>query len=335
MKPQTSESMDLIDRSVLVTGGAGLIGSFVVEKLVDVGAKVTVVDDFSKGLKSNLERVKDKISISEGDLEDPAYTNAAFEGAEVIFHLASRAYGVGYSAKHHVDMMLHNERVTNNFIASVALNKPDYVLAASSSCIYRDDGKDCMDEAQIFEGEPEGVNWGYGWAKRFLEQKLKILSQECKTGICIVRPFNIYGERSRWVGDYSGAIPMLVKRVLDDEDPMTIWGSGNQRRNYLHAEDCARIMVELVTRGHNGLPVNIGTEDTLTLTNLVRMICDISGREPNINYDLTKPEGRFIKSSDSTRLKSILGDVPLVTISMREGISRMLDWYRLNFGKES
>ncbi|OGT90378.1 MAG: hypothetical protein A2286_10190, partial [Gammaproteobacteria bacterium RIFOXYA12_FULL_61_12] len=294
---------DYKNRTVAVTGGAGLIGSFVAEELLQRGARVIVIDDFSKGLRSNIEAIKSDIELREGDLESAAFARAALAGAEVVFHLASRAYGVGYSANHHLETMLHNEQVNNSVLAAIAEHRPGHVLAASSSCVYRDDGPDTMREVAVFEGEPEMANWGYGWAKRFLEQKLQVLVRERSIQVAIVRPFNIFGERSRWVGGYSGAIPMLVKRILDGEDPVVVWGSGRQRRNYLHAHDCARIMVELVARRYSDSPVNIGTEDTISVADLVESICRISGHSPRIEFDLSKPEGRFIKSADSTRLR--------------------------------
>lgn len=320
------------NRVVAVTGGAGLIGSFVVEELLRRDARVVVIDDFSKGLHSNIKSFKADIELREGNLESADFAKRALAGAEVVFHLASRAYGVGYSVNHHLETMMHNEQVNNSVVAAIAEHRPKYVLAASSSCVYRDDGPDKMEEVAVFEGEPEMANWGYGWAKRFLEQKLQVLARERSIMVAIVRPFNIFGEHSRWVGDYSGAIPMLVKRILDGESPLVVWGSGRQSRNYLHAHDCARIMVELVSRGYSGPPVNIGTEDTLSVAELVRTICRISGRSPSLEFDISKPEGRFVKSADSTRLRAALGDYPVVTVPLEDGLQRMLGWYRANFG---
>lgn len=324
-------SFSLKNRTVAITGGAGLIGSFVAEELLLRGARVVIIDDFSKGLQSNIETFRSSIELREGDLEDGAFARAALKGADVVFHLASRAYGVGYSSNHHLETMLHNERVNNSVISAVGEYQPAWLLAASSSCVYCDDGPDTLSEGGELEGEPEMANWGYGWAKRFLEQKLRVLARERSIPVTVVRPFNIFGERSRWVGSYSGAIPMLVKRILDGEDPVVVWGSGRQRRNYLHAHDCARIMVKLVERGCRGAPINIGTEDTISLADLVRIICRISSQRPRIEFDLTKPEGRFTKSSDSTSLQAALTEFPIRTVSLEDGLSRMLGWYQRNF----
>lgn len=316
---------------IAITGGAGLIGSYLADELAASGAHVIVIDDFSKGLRSNLSACASHIEIREGDLEDRGFSAESLADADVVFHLASRAYGIGYGKGHHLETMVHNERITNNLVAALAVRRPKRLLIASSSCVYHDDGPDTVGEVPVFEGEPEMANWGYGWAKRFLEQKSSVLSRETGIPVTIVRPFNIYGERYRWVGAYSQAIPMLVKRILDGEDPVVVWGSGRQRRTYIHAHDCARIMKRLAEIGHADGPVNIGLEETVSIRELTELICKVSGRSPAIGFDTSKPEGRFVKSADASRLRAVLGDFPIVTIDLEEGLRRMLGWHRAAF----
>lgn len=323
--------MEWQGKQVAITGGAGLIGSYLADELATAGAHVIIVDDFSKGLRSNLSGCADRIEIREGDLEDASFAMESLGDAEIVFHLASRAYGIGYAQGHHLETMVHNERITNNLVAALAVSRPKHLTIASSSCVYSDCGPDTVAEIPVFEDEPEMANWGYGWAKRFLEQKSVILSREAGIPITIVRPFNIYGERYRWVGAYSQAIPMLVKRILDGEDPVVVWGSGRQRRTYIHAHDCGRIMKRLTEIGHAAGPVNIGLEEAVSIRELTELICKVSGQNPVIGFDTTKPEGRFVKSSDSSRLRAILGDVPVVTVGLEEGLRRMLGWYRETF----
>jgi nucleoside-diphosphate-sugar epimerase len=321
----------LANSNVVVTGGAGLIGSFLVERLVGAGAHVIVADDFSKGRREYLAAVCDRIEVREGDLEQPAAMQRALDGADVVFHLASRAYGVGYSAAHHLAILAHNERITNNLIDALAQRPVGHLLVTSSSCVYPDDGPDTVPELPLFTGEPELANWGYGWAKRFLEQKAAMLAREAGIPLTIVRPFNIYGERYTWLGAASQAIPMQVKKVMDGDDPVVIWGSGSQRRNYLHAVDCADAMAGLVEAGFTGA-VNIGTEDTVTLRQLVEMICRVAGRRPRLVTDATKPEGRRVKSAHSTLLREAYPAFER-RIDLEAGLKRMIAWYEAAFAK--
>jgi nucleoside-diphosphate-sugar epimerase len=187
-------------------------------------------------------------------------------------------------------------------------------------------------ELPIFDGEPEIVNWGYGWGKRFLEQKSVIFSKITGVPVTRVRPFNIYGERYVWMGDASQAVPTLVKRVMDRHDPVVIWGSGKQRRNYIHASDCARVMADLVEIGFSGGPVNIGGEKTVSITELVELILAKAGIDSRVLADPTKPEGRFVKSSDTTLLRRLLPQYE-ETVSLQDGIEKMIEWHRKTFGK--
>lgn len=315
---------------IYVTGGAGLIGSFLCEILVEKGYKVFVIDDFSKGQIKNLKNILNKIEIIEADLQELFYARKALSGAKTIYHLASRAYGVGYSSKNHLETLIHNEKITNNLLEIFETTKPKKVMIASSSCVYMDNGPDLISERNLFENNPEEVNKGYGWAKRFLEQKFLLLAEFSNLNLKIVRPFNIYGERYKWVGEYSSAIPMLVKKIMDNENPINAWGSGKQRRSYMHASDCARIMNKIMDLDEDNITVNIGTEETISIAELVALICKLSNKNPSICFDTRKPEGRFIKSSDSSYLRKLIKS-QLTTVKIEEGVMKMLDWYQKSF----
>ena len=317
-------------KEIYVTGGAGLIGSFLSEILVKNNYKVFIVDDFSKGQYENLKNIEDDIEVIETDLQNLNQARKSLKNATNIYHLASRAYGVGYSSKNHVETLLHNEKITNNLLEIFEETKPEKLLLASSSCVYEDHGPQIINERPLFEKDPERVNRGYGWAKRFLEQKFILLSELNKLDLKIVRPFNIYGERYKWVGEFSSAIPMLVKKVMDNEDPIIGWGSGNRRRSYMHAYDCARIMKKIMDIDNKNIIANIGTKETISVSELIDIICEISEKKPKIIFDKTKPEGRFIKSSETKHLLNIIKE-ELITINIYEGIKKMILWHEKTF----
>ena len=325
---------NLLNNKIVVTGGAGLIGSFLSNELVKIGCDVIVVDDFSKGRIEYISDITNSIEIRKGNLEVLSFTKEALSDAKIVFHLASRAYGIGYSKGHNTEILLHNEKITNNLFETVEYTKPEYILITSSSCVYSDNGPDLIPELPLFKDEPEMANWGYGWAKRFLEQKANIFKEETNIPIGIVRPFNIYGENYTWVEEFSQAIPMLVKKVMDNNKEITVWGSGDQRRSYVHAQDCAKIMIELAKKKFSDGPLNIGTNETINIKSLVHLICEASNNYPNIIFDSEKPEGRHIKSSDVLKFNSTLPDFQY-EISLKDGIRRMLQWYRLTFNSNN
>lgn len=314
----------------VITGGAGLIGSYLAEELVNLGSNVFIVDDLSKGKIKNLIRIIGKYTFINANLEYYDSIHLLPSKCDYFFHLASRAYGIGYSENNHFNILNHNELITNTIIKYLAICNPKGVLITSSSCVYPDDGPEKMVEGSTFQGEPELANYGYGWSKRILEKKIEIFKSNYSFPIAIVRPLNIYGERYNWQGEFSQAIPMIIKKVMEAKVLIDIWGSGLQRRNYLHAIDCAYIMTKLVSRGFDGV-VNIGTEDTISLNELALLIIRKANLQLSIRNDLSKPEGRRVKSSDSSKLKLILGNDFKTKINLELGIDLMLGWYRETF----
>ena len=318
------------NKKIVVLGGAGLIGSYLVEKLVKKKFDVCVIDDFSKGQLKNLSSVKKKIKILKLNLEKYKKLNKIFNESSIIFHLASRAYGVGYSDKNHKKIYNHNLKITNNIIKSLKDTEVTYLQCVSSSCVYRDTGPNKISEKLKLLGKPEKANLGYGLAKRYLEKRLKEAAKKFKFNLSIVRPFNIYGERYKWVGSASQAIPMLVNKVKKSKNQIEIWGSGKQRRNYMHAKDCAEIMIRIFEKNYTKTPTNIGYEDTISLKDLVLKMCKISNKKVKLNYNLLKPEGRFIKSSNSFLLKKITNNYK-PKISLTKGLKLMMNWHERTF----
>lgn len=200
-------SIDFYDRKVAITSGAGLIRSYLADESTAIGTNVVVIDELSKGLRSNLSVCASRIEIRVGDLEDPDFSAESLADAEVVFHLASRAYCIGYGQGHHLETMVHNERITNNLVAALTAHQQKQLVIASSACVYGDDGPDTMAEALVVDDEPEMANWGYGRAKHFLEQKSSILSRETGIPVTIARPFNIYGERIRQLANSLTEMP--------------------------------------------------------------------------------------------------------------------------------
>ena len=233
---------------------------------------------------------------------------------------------------HHLETLAHNEKITTNLFENLEKTKPKKLLVMSSSCVYDDNSPDYTPELDVFLGKPETANRGYGWAKRFLEQKATLFSEEMNIPVVIPRPFNIYGENYCWAGEYSQAIPMLVKRILDGDDPLQIWGSGNQIRNYMHSFDCAKILIDLMALNQNILPVNIATGTSISVRDLVLKLQGIFEKNNSIEFDTTKPEGRLVKTSDNHYLNRLLPEFEF-EISLEVGLRRMGNWYSQNFIK--
>lgn len=316
---------------MLVGGGSGFLGSYITPQLVTAGATVTVVDNLENSTLDNLSPILDQIEFVEGDLRDPETCDRMTRGRDIVINLAAKAFGMEYSRAHNGEMLVYNLLCTLTALEAARKNNVKRFLIVSSSCVYPDEAPIPTPELDVFTGMPESVNEGYGWAKRIQELAGSYYARDYGMKVTIVRPFNPYGGNYRWGSDDKAhVIPALVKRVLDGEDPLVVWGSGKQRRNFLHATDAARVILKVIEKDKVDLPINIGYDDDVSIADLVDLICDVAGVAPEIIFDTNKPEGRFRKCASADRLRDITGGYQ-PKVSLREGIEEMMAWYKRSF----
>lgn len=320
-----SESVDLAGRQIVVGGGCGFFGSYLVPRLVQAGGRITVVDNMESGDRSSLDTVRDDVLILEGDLRDRPTCDLVLRGCDLFINLAATVAGVGFSRSHNGEMLINNLLCGLAPLGAAQRHGVPHVVAISTSCIYPDDAPIPTPELDAFVGDPEEVNAGYAWAKRIQELACGYFARETGMRATILRPFNLYGANYRWQSTERGhVIPSLVKRVLDGEDPLVVWGSGEQRRNFLHGSDAAEVAARVIASGAEGA-VNLGYEEDTRIADLVALICDVTGRHPAVVFDRNRPDGRARKSADSTRLRSLTGGY-LPKVSLRAGIEEMVEW---------
>jgi nucleoside-diphosphate-sugar epimerase len=317
----------LFDNSrVLVGGGCGFLGSYLVPALVARGTRVRVVDNMENGARELLADVASAIEIVEADLRDRHVCEEVLKDQDLLINLAGTASGVGFSRLHHGEMLISNVLCGLVPLQAAQRNGVRHVVTISSSCIYPETAPVPTPELDAFLGEPEAVNEGYGWAKRIQELAGRYFAREYDMRVTIVRPFNMYGGNYPWrSAEKAHVIPSLVQRVLDGEDPLVVWGSGQQRRNFLHGSDAAEVLMRIIASGAEG-PVNIGYENDTSIADLVSLICEVAGRHPKIVFDRSRPDGQPRKAADATRLREITGGYE-PKVSLRQGIEEMIAWY--------
>jgi len=314
-------------KNVLVTGGAGFIGSHLVELLVEDGAKVTVADNLERGRLSNLDAVINDIRFEKVDLRDPDECERLCRGQEYVFNLAAKVTGIEYNVSHMRDMFENNMLLQQHPLHVAHRCGVPGFLQCSTACIYPHDAIVPTPESEGTRGEPEPTNAGYGWAKRMGERLAAWYARETEMQIVIVRPFNAYGPRDYYDTATSHVIPALIKRVLDGDDPVEVWGSGNQSRVFVHAKDFAT-GIKLVAAANPGpQPVNIGHDQQVSIRDLLMRIQDLTGVHSRVWCNTDKPEGYPQRAADTTRLKAVTnGFVP--SISLEEGLIAMIEWYK-------
>lgn len=316
-------------KRVLVTGGAGFIGSYLAELLVEQQSNVYVVDNLERGQLENLRSCWDDITFMRGDLRDPALCREVTADKDVVMNLAAKVTGIEYNRYHHGDMFTSNILINTNVLEAVRLNGVKRYLAVSTACIYPHDAKVPTPESEGGRGSPEPTNEGYGWAKRMAEQQAIYYAQEYGMEIAIARPFNAYGSRDYFDEATSHVIPALLRRVLDGEDPVVVWGSGNQTRAFVHALDVARGMMLLTEKYPAADPVNIGHDEEISIRELVMLILRLTGKKSNVVFDTSRPDGYPRRAADVTKLRTVTGGfVP--SIPLDEGIAQTIEWYRIH-----
>jgi nucleoside-diphosphate-sugar epimerase len=248
-------------------------------------------------------------------------------GCDLFINLAATASGVAFSRTHHGRMLVDNVLCGLVPLQAAERQGVRQVVAISTSCIYSEEAPVPTPELDPLTGKPEEVNEGYGWAKRVQELACGYFTREHGIRTTILRPFNMYGANYRWRSMEVGhVIPSIIKRVLDGDDPLVVWGSGEQRRNFLHAKDAAEASLRVIASGAEG-PVNVGYEDDIRIADLVALILDVTGRKPQVIFDRTRPDGQLRKAADSTRLRALTGGY-MPRVSLREGIEEMVEWCR-------
>jgi UDP-glucose 4-epimerase len=267
---------------ILVTGGAGFIGSHLCERLVSDGHTVTAVDDFSTGRVENLAVLKDSKNFTfvEGSILDTHLLTSLIQGTDYIFHLAA-AVGVFNIVNNPLESLLTNIRGTEN-VLQIASESSTPVFVTSSSEVYGKNISDSLEESDDrVLGSPLTLRWSYSEAKAIDESLAFAYFIEKKLETRIVRFFNTVGPRQ--LGAYGMVVPRFVKSALADE-PIIIYGDGNQTRCFAHVLDVVdAIVLTAFAKSTIGRVVNIGNDDEISINGLAQKVIS----ELNSNSEIT------------------------------------------------
>ena len=268
---------------ILVTGGAGFIGSHLCDRLIFEGHTVTAIDDFSTGRQSNLDGLRsDKnFSLVEGSILDVDLINSLVENVDYIFHLAA-AVGVFNIVNNPLKSLLTNIRGTENiFEAANAAQVP--VFLTSSSEVYGKNISDSLKESDDrILGSPLTLRWSYSEAKAIDESLAFAYFVEKKLETRIVRFFNTVGPRQ--VGAYGMVVPRFVESAINNQ-PITIYGDGTQTRCFAHVHDVVDAVIAIAFSENTvGKVINIGNDFEISINDLAKKIIDETGSKSNVEY---------------------------------------------------
>lgn len=312
------------NKKVLVTGGSGFIGSYVVELLLSEGAIITITT--KSGEIKNIEHLNNNIRVIKCDLTDLKEATIACKKQEIVFNLASKVAGIQFNMDHPATMFGDNVTIAKNMMEAALRCNIERFLVTSSACVYTRHCTIPTPEEEGFMDDPEPTNLGYGWAKRVAELFGRFYNTEYGMKVAIARPYNAYGPRDNFDPEISHVIPGIIKRVFDGENPLVVWGSGKQTRSFLYAEDFARGLLAVSEKYPVADPVNIGTDEEVTIGNLAKLIVEISGKKTKIKFDTNKPDGQPRRNCDTKKALEKTGFK--ARIKLEDGLERTIAWYK-------
>ena len=311
------------NKKVLVTGGTGFIGSYVSELLVKKGARVTVTTRNEQ--ISNITHIQKYITIQKADLNQFDHAHKVTKGQDVVINLVAKVAGIQFNREHPAMMFSENVRLVENVIEAARLNRVERFLIVSSGCVYAREAAIPITEATGFTGDPEPTNLGYGWGKRVGELFGRLYAAEYGMKVAIVRPFNTYGPRDDFDPATSHVIPGLIRRIYANENPLVVWGSGKQTRSFIYAQDFARGLLELTEKYAVADPVNLSSNEEITIKELANLIIRLTQKNTKILFDASKPDGQPRRQVDTSKATDKIGFK--TSISLEEGIQKTIEWY--------
>lgn len=307
---------------ILVTGAGGFIGHHLVNRLKAEGHWVRGADlkhpEFAPS-------AADEFQIADLRLFERCMEAAA--GMDHIYQLAADMGGIGYITANHALLSRNNTLINAHMLEAARVNQVGRYLYTSSACVYPSFLQDDLNVSPLREDQavPADPEKGYGWEKLFAEQLTGYYGDECGLDVRIVRFHNIYGPLGVFAGGKEKAPAAICRKVALAEDggAIEVWGDGRQTRSFCYIDDCIEGLRRIMESGY-AQPINLGTDELVTVNQLVDAACAAAGKRLRREHDLTKPQGVRGRNSDNSLLKRTLGWQP--ETSLREGIKVTYDW---------
>ncbi len=320
--------MKLHGKNILVTGGAGFIGSHLVEHLIERGLHVTVLDNFRQGRLANLAPVADspRLRVIHGDITDLDTCHRACRDVDVVFHLA--ALGVRHSLHNPVENHQVNALGSLYLLQAARVARTPRFVYMSTSEVY---GR--TTEFPIRESTPTWPLTVYGSSKLAGEHYAASYFESFGLPTIRVRPFNNYGPRSHFEGDSGEVIPRFILRALAGQPPV-IFGDGRQTRDFLHVRDCAEALAQIAECDVLiGQVVNLGYGEEVRIRDIAKIVLKALGREDlKPVHDKPRPADVPRLWVDSRKLRSIVKFRPKITLA--DGIESTADYFREVFARD-
>ena len=289
-------------KNVLVTGGAGFVGHHLVDRLISIGYKVTVVDNLSSG---KISRVHEKADFIEGDINNKDLLVMLMKNCEYVFHLAAFIQ-LQESIKKPIDCFNNNINGTINVIMSAIENKVKKILFASSSSVYPLESNQPLYEDMKLEGESP-----YAMSKIICEKLIEFYCKNSQTSYCSLRCFNIYGRGQDINSDYAAVIPKFILLSKKGDD-LPLYNGGKQTRDFINVEDVIEAYIDLAKSNFSGV-FNVGSGKEISIKNIAEKIISIENKSKMVEKPMLK--GDALRSlADISKINEKIGFTPKINL---------------------
>jgi GDP-L-fucose synthase len=302
------------DKRVLVTGGAGFLGSFVVEKLKDRNCKNIFIPRSKDYNLVEMEAVKRVYKDAEPD---------------IVIHLAASVGGIGANMENPGKYFYDNIMMGVQLMEQGRLLGIEKLVALATICSYPKFTPVPFKEEDLWNGYPEETNAPYGLAKKMLLVQSQAYRQQYDFNSCCLFPVNLYGPRDNFDPESSHVIPALIKKCIDaianNESRITVWGTGDPSREFLYVEDAAEAIILATERYDKSDPINIGAGFEITVKDLIELITKLTDYRGEIVWDTSKPDGQPRRMLDTSKAEGEFGFK--AKTSFKEGLVKTIEWY--------
>ena len=302
------------DRRVCVTGGAGFLGSYVVDRLRALGCRDVIVPrkrDFDLTSQVAVQRL---------------YATAR---PDMVIHLAAVVGGIGANRAHPAQFFYDNLQMGTQLLHEAWRAGVNKFVAIGTICAYPKLTAIPFREEDLWNGYPEETNAPYGLAKKMLLVQSEAYRQEYGYNSIFLLPVNLYGPRDNFDPATSHVIPALIKKCVDarlaGDDEIVVWGDGSPTREFLFVADAAEGILLAAERYDRSDPVNLGSAFEISIKNLVQLIARLTGFQGQITWDPTQPNGQPRRKLDTNRARSLFGFESSTTFE--DGLRQTIDWY--------
>lgn len=312
------------DKRVVVTGGAGFLGSHLRDALQPLGCQ----------LYAPTHRVHD-LRYASACVSMLAEARAILGGdIDILFNLAANVGGIGYNQNHPYSLYYDNIQIGTNLI-NTSLHLVKKFIQLGTVCAYPKFARPPFREEMLWDGYPEETNAPYGLAKKMAMVQLQAARAEFGFNGVYVLPTNLYGPRDEFDPGRSHVIPALIRKVVEARDSgieeIEVWGSGNASRDFLYVADAVKALLLIAEKYNSPEPINIGSGDEIRIASLLYQIIDIVGYEVRYRWNTNNPDGQPRRGLNINRAKYALGWQP--ETPLKEGLRQTVAWYEKELTK--